>query len=655
MKSLLTLVVKAIWVGLVILAVSSASPALAATTLTVTSTGDDPNDTTTLRGAITVAASGDTIDLSSVTGTITLTNGQLFISPNLTIEGPGASKLAISGNNLSRVFDIGADAIVAISGLAIENGNADNGGAIRNTGTLTLTSCTISGSSASNPGGGVYNFPGKTLTISDCTLSNNSALFGGGIFNDFGGSVTVTNSTLSNNSALAGGGIFNQVGTLIVTNSTLSGNLAGTAEVLGSGAGIFNFSGTTLVGSASVSNSTLSGNSIVLGPSGGSQGGSALTNFGAMTVTSSTLSSNSGNSGSMWNDDTLVVTNSTFSGNDSVILNQATTNFTSSTLSGNQLGILNAEHGTVTLKNTILANNFPSGNCFNVGTITSQDHNLSDDTTCATFLIQPHDFAPHTFAGLDPDGLKDNGGPTQTIALVPGSPAIDAIDPSSDCSVSTDQRGVSRPQGRFCDIGAFELTPNFSLFPISAITVSVGGSGSSTVTVNSIVGFSSAVTLTVSGASSGFATSFTINPVTPPSYGSAASTLNVTLGPAVTAGSYTLIVTGIAAGPLTHSTPVNVTVTATSGGTSTLIGTLQALGCINNSGISNALLSKLAAAQADIDGGRIQAAIDTLTALLNQLQAQAGKHVGTSCTVNGVTFDPVQVLIADVEALLMSL
>jgi len=98
-----------------------------------------------------------------------------------------------------------------------------------------------------------------------------------------------------------------------------------------------------------------------------------------------------------------------------------------------------------------------------------------------------------------------------------------------------------------------------------------------------------------------------------------------------------------------------VTVTATSGGTSTLVGTLQALGCINNSGISNALLSKLAAAQADIDGGRIQAAIDTLTALLNQLQAQAGKHVGTSCTVNGVTFDPVQVLIADVEALLMSL
>ena len=643
--------------GLVMLAVFSAVPAPAATTWTVTSTADDPNDTTTLRGAINAAASGDTIDLTSVTGTIVLTNGQLFVAPNLTIKGPGASKLAISGNNSSRVFDIGADAIVMISGLTIKSGSADTGGGIRNTGTLTLTSSTISGNSATSGlrvGGGIYNFPGKTLTVTNSTLSGNSAFAGGGIFIDqYGGSVSVSNSTLSGNSATIGGGIYNWGGTLTVDNSVLSGNLAGTADILGSGAGIYNVNLYSHVASTTVSNSTLSGNSIASGPTGGSQGGSALTNWSEMTVTSSTLSGNSGNSGSMWNNGTLLVTNSTFSGNDLVILNQTVMNFTSSTLSGNGNGILNGVNGTVTLKNTILANN-PARNCLNSGTITSQDHNISDDTTCAIYLIQPNDFAPHTDAGLDLAGLKDNGGPTETIALLPTSVAVNAINPSSDCSVSTDQRGVSRPQGTYCDIGAFELTPDFYFSAISAITANVGGSGSSNVQVNSAVGFNSAVTLSTSAVPSGLTPSFSQNSVTPPSYGSASSTLTVNIGPSVTPGSYAFNVVGTS-GALTHSTAVNVTVQVTTTGTSTVIGVLQAAGCIDNSGISGALTSKLAAAQAYIAAGQIQDAINTLTALLNQLQAQAGKHIMTTCMVNGVTFNPVTVLINDVRALLLSL
>jgi hypothetical protein len=100
----------------------------------------------------------------------------------------------------------------------------------------------------------------------------------------------------------------------------------------------------------------------------------------------------------------------------------------------------------------------------------------------------------------------------------------------------------------------------------------------------------------------------------------------------------------------------NVTVGVTAGSVSTVIGTTQALGCVDNSGISNALIVKLNAAQAYIAAGDIQSAINTLTALLNQLNAQAGKHIKTTCTdANGNTFDPVQVLIADVQALLASL
>jgi hypothetical protein len=94
----------------------------------------------------------------------------------------------------------------------------------------------------------------------------------------------------------------------------------------------------------------------------------------------------------------------------------------------------------------------------------------------------------------------------------------------------------------------------------------------------------------------------------------------------------------------------------TSDSVTQVIGTLVALGCIDNAGVGNAFSIKLAQAQAAIDAGDTQTAVNILTALLHQLQAQAGKHLATSCTdSNGVQFDPVQVLISDVTALLASL
>jgi hypothetical protein len=144
--------------------------------------------------------------------------------------------------------------------------------------------------------------------------------------------------------------------------------------------------------------------------------------------------------------------------------------------------------------------------------------------------------------------------------------------------------------------------------------------------------------------------------VTPPADGSADSTLTVSIDISVLPGSFSLDVDGTF-GSLTHSTPVEVNVVASTSGTSTVVNELTAFGCIDSSGISGALLAKLAQAQAFIDAGNIQAAINTLNALLKQLQAQAGKHIATTCTnpETNETINPVQLLIDQVEALLASL
>ncbi len=202
----------------------------------------------------------DTIQFAKgLHGTIGLTSGELSITGDLSIVGPGQNKLTVSGNNASRVFEIAA-ATVTITDLTIANGAAVGG-----------------------DGGGILVDAGATLTVTGCTVSSNSAeIFGGGIAND--GTATVSASTLSGNSAgFVGGGISNHGdgSTATVAGSTVSGNSAGTF-----GGGISNFSSSGLL---QVSDSKLSGNSA-------HQGGGIL-NGGTMTVTGSKLSTNSAEAG----------------------------------------------------------------------------------------------------------------------------------------------------------------------------------------------------------------------------------------------------------------------------------------------------------------------------------------------------------------------
>jgi hypothetical protein len=195
---------------------------------------------------------------------------------------------------------------------------------------------------------------------------------------------------------------------------------------------------------------------------------------------------------------------------------------------------------------------------------------------------------------------------------------------------------------------------DFSLGPISPMVISAGGSGSTSVTVNPLNGFSSPVSISATGQPGGVSVSLTPNSVTLSGGTAATSVLNVNLPPFQVPTNFTLTVTGTS-GTLSHSTGAEVTVTATTSSIGNLVGDLLGAGCIDNGGIANALTSKLSAAQGAISAGNVQTAINTLTALKNQINAQAGKHIATSCTIGGVTFDPVTVLLADVQGLISSL
>ncbi len=313
-------------------------PAYAAT-FTVTKTADTNDGTCdgdcSLREAIGAAnalAGADTITVPAGTYTLSIAGdtedanatGDLDITDDLTISD--ASSTIIDGGALDRVFHILAGNTVEFSGLTIRNGD-----------------------------------PGIIFNV------------GGGILNN-GGTLTLTNSTVSGNTAAGGGGIANEGGTLTLNSSTVSGNTAN-----GVGGGIYNSSGTL-----TLNNSTVNGNSATAG--GGIYRGG----------------------------------------------------------------------GTVTLKNTIVANSPTGGDCS--GTITSAGYNLDSDGSCG--LSGTGDVSSGS-ANLGALALNAPG-TTETHALLSGSDAIDAGNPATPGSggnacLATDQRGVARPQGSTCDIGAFEL------------------------------------------------------------------------------------------------------------------------------------------------------------------------------------------------------
>lgn len=413
---------------------------LVMSSFTVTDNSDLVNDTGSLRYAITQVDAGTdasntiTIDPTLTGGqTITLTSALPQIIQNVTIAGPVGSVVSVSGAGQFRVFNIAAGSTVAISGLTVVGGKANGGGGnygggIDNAGTLMLTGSTIASNSATYGGGGIFNDYSGALTVIDSTIDSNSAFDGGGIGNL--GTMTVNNSTIASNSVTdGGGGLFNYPGgALTVTNSTIASNSAD-----GLGGGIYNDGIDGSPVTLTVANSTLASNSA------GAGGGGIANASGTLTLTDSTLASNSAyEGGGIWDD------------------------------------YFDAGLPRGWVDNTIIAGNTSAGgNAPDAyGSFNSLGNNLLGAIFSSFGLLTGTDLAGTPDSPLDPKlgPLADNGGPTRTMALLAGSPAIDAgnnalaVDPTTNQPLTYDQRGAGflRVLGSAVDIGSSEFAAPLS-------------------------------------------------------------------------------------------------------------------------------------------------------------------------------------------------
>jgi hypothetical protein len=368
------------------------------------------------------AASGTTQTINLTAGcTYTFTAGSagdtftalphITSGTNLTINGNGSTiqRSSASGTPAFRLLAVDGGGALTLNSVSITNGGCGNGASCNNL-----------------EGGGAYVGTSGTLNVVLSTFTGNqtgvdSTNSRGGAIESFG-ALTVDRSTFTSNQAQNNGGaIFNWGGTLSVTNSTFASN---TAQNVGGAIVAFSPNAST------IANSTFVGNT-------------AYGTFWEAVQTGSAIYNQSyAGWGQGFPSGPLTVTSSTFSGN--------------------------GANGTITTEAIpfVLSNSVVSGsagaNCAGTGAANDGGYNISSDASCG-FLPTTGSLSS-TDPQLDPAGLSSAGGPTQVVVPLPGSPAVDAISSSvNGCgtSLTTDQRGATRPTGVGCDIGAVEFPPVF--------------------------------------------------------------------------------------------------------------------------------------------------------------------------------------------------
>jgi CSLREA domain-containing protein len=408
---------------------------------------------------------------------------------NLRIIGSAVDRNTSGGQYGGGIYQDSGDLAMALTSVSHNTSYTDGGGIYADGNNLAIQQSTIESNTGTyGSGGGIYQTAGA-LTVNSTSLSKNTSYYYGGGLYAAGSSASLGSDTIDQNLATYdggggiyaatdvtvdggsvdgnrspddyGGGIEQESGDLSISNASISRN-----ETNSGGGGIYADGN-----SPSISNTRIDGNNAASGYGGG------IENYtDAMTISASSLSGNIAyyGGGGLYNDagTSTTLTNTTVAANradtyqsssydgggidhEGGVLNlvNATVGDNSIDIQGDGGGIYNNSSGGVNLVNTLFARNIrgkSAENCGGTGgTFTSGGHNLDDDGTC--FLNGSGDLT-----GVTPqvDKVGDNGGEGTTMALLAGSPAIDAGDDAA-CP-STDERGVARPQGAHCDIGAFE-------------------------------------------------------------------------------------------------------------------------------------------------------------------------------------------------------
>jgi hypothetical protein len=536
-----------------------------------------------LRQSIATARPGTTVyfHFTRPCNAIALTSGPIVLHSGISIVGPGARALTLSGLDRSQIFDNPrTSASVAISDLSLDNGRTaigypkayGLGGAISNSGELSLIGVILDNDTAAYEGGAISNI--GTLSVSGSVFSNDSALFGGALYNNgvldatdsrflqdvapynatvgsqggalyddeygaahlvgdqfigdiaripvptpangeanccYGGGISnsgsmsiaasvfsgdsggrggalinfgqlsVTSSQIKGNTSPDGGGILNATDgsdTANFSDTTISGN---TATFGGGGGGLFNYSG-----QLDIEASTIAGNIASSGDDTGGPGG-GIFNGANMIVEGSTVSGNTDPAGvgGVFEGGDLLMSNSTVADNtggtggpNGIAVNGGSATVTNSTIDDNKpssLGVFG--QASMSIGATIVAGSGTGNDCQG-GPFVDLGWNLADDMTCG-FSVGDNDLPPATAPGLDPHGLRDNGGLTDTIALEPSSAAVGFVTNGSLCPL-TDQRGDARTFP--CDVGAWQ--GKVPVGSISGTATVEGGGAASGVCVN---------------------------------------------------------------------------------------------------------------------------------------------------------------------------
>lgn len=392
-------------------------------TLDDVSDGDFTTTNLSVREALEESNDDDIILFESLTlgGPATINMGvgtELNISSNLTIQGTGDDLLSIDANGLSRIFSVDAGTDSTISGIRLTGGDASDGGAIFTDGSITFNDVTFDANNSTSDGGAVFVNTGGSATIWNSVFVDNTAnTLGGALYVENDANAYLRSTTVINNIADIGGGIFNDGGTLVVRNSTLSGNQANV-----NGGGYYQQADTA---NATFINSTISGNSGML--------------IGGMRVF----------------EGDILLTNTTVAYN------------TASDVNSSGTGIfVDGSAGDVTLNNTIVFGNIAGLQQSDIaGTVSvaTSFNNLIGTTLRSGGLMDGvnGNIVGVADAMIDPT-LNFNGGQTQTHQVLAGSNAVDAglnlvaVD-ENGFTLEFDQNDDFRIQNAVVDIGATEL------------------------------------------------------------------------------------------------------------------------------------------------------------------------------------------------------